>query len=367
MNSIQRAQACGQEIWLDYIQRGMLKSGELKRLADIGITGLTANPTILDKAIAGSTDYDDELAVLARAGKLPEEIYETVVVADIRAAADLFRPTYDSTDGAWGFASLELSPLIAYDTQRTVEEGRRLFKVLDRPNVMVKVPATPECIPAIRRLIGEGINVNVTLIFSLDVYDEVAAAYVNGLEDLVFVGRESHRVASVASFFLSRIDTAVDALLEERIAKGGRQLEGLLGTPAVASAKLAYRSFKEVFYGQRFATLKAKGARPQRPLWASTSTKNPRYSDVKYVEPLIGRDTINTLPLATINAFLDHGRAEDQIENSVDESARDLDRLRSAGIDLDQVTARLLAEGVSSFVKSFDDLMSSITGKAKAA
>jgi len=363
MNSIQLAQSFGQEMWLDYIRRGLLTSRELKKLVDLGITGLTANPTILEKAILGSTDYDEDLLRLAQIDKKPDEIYEILAVEDVRASADLFRPVFDRTNGEWGYACLEINPLLAYGTERTIEEARRLFVVLDRPNVMVKVPATPEGIPAIRRLTGEGINVNVTLIFSLAMYEQVMEAYITGMEDLINSGREPGKVASVASFFLSRIDTAVDSILGARILGGERGLNVLMGKAAVTSAKLAYRAFKNTFHGERFAALKAKGARVQRPLWASTGTKNPQYSDVKYVEPLIGHDTVNTLPLATIYAFLDHGRAEDTIELDVDEAKQDLKALEDAGISLEEVTDKLLSDGVKAFSDSFENLMARISDK----
>ncbi len=363
MNTIQQAREFGQEFWLDTIRRGLLKSGELRRLVDLGVSGLTANPTILEKAIVESDDYDDALAVLAQTARTPVEIYETLAIEDIQAAADLFRPVFEQTRGAWGFACLEISPFLAADTEGSIAEGRRLFKALDRPNVMVKIPATPAGIPVIRRLTAEGINVNVTLIFSLAVYREVAEAYITGLEDFVRQGGKVEKVASVASFFLSRIDTAVDRLLTEPTAKGEKGLADLAGTAATASAKLAYRSFKEIFYGRRFAGLREQGARVQRPLWASTGTKNPLYSDVKYVEPLIGKDTVNTLPLATIEAFLDHGRAENSLERGVEQAQRDLAALAAHGVGLDEVTARLLAEGVAAFSDSFTKLLDSIAQK----
>ncbi|MBI2831214.1 MAG: bifunctional transaldolase/phosoglucose isomerase [Chloroflexi bacterium] len=364
MNAIQQAHQLGQAIWLDTIRRGMFKSGELKRLVDLGLTGLTANPTIMEKAIVGSTDYDEALASLAKKGKSAEEIYETLAIEDIRAVADLMRPIYDQTKGEHGYPSLEISPLVAYDTEGTIKEARRLFAALDRPNVMVKVPATPEGIPAIRQLVSEGINVNVTLIFSLDSYRHVMEAYISGIEDLIRNGGNPSRVASVASFFLSRIDTAVDSLLEERIRQGNERLKSLLGRAAIASARLAYRSFKNAFYGERFVLLKViKGTRLQRPLWASTGTKNLAYSDVMYVEPLIGPDTVNTMPLATLQAFLDHGRAELTIERDVDEAEQVLKSLAAAGISMEQVTAKLLADGVNAFSDSYEKLLAGIEEK----
>ncbi len=363
MNPIQEAQRLGQAAWIDYIRRGLLTYGEFQRLIDQGISGVTSNPTIFEKAIVGSTDYDEALLVCAKANKSTGETYETLAIEDISAAADLLRPTYDQTGGVHGYASLEVSPLLAYNTGGTIEEARRLFAAFGRPNVMVKVPATAEGMPAIRRLISEGINVNVTLIFSLDAYQQVREAYIAGLEDLVRSGGDPSKVASVASFFLSRIDTAVDALLEERTHEGEEQLKAFLGKAAITSAKLAYQAFKETFNSERFAALRAKGARVQRPLWASTGTKNPAYSDVLYVEPLIGPDTVNTMPPATINAFLEHGHAEATLERELPQAEKTLVALAAAGISMEQVTAKLLADGVRLFADSFKKLLAGIDEK----
>ena len=363
LNSIQKAHRLGQAMWLDYIRRGLIKSGELKQLIESGISGLTANPTILEKAIIGSTDYDESLPSLARSGKNALEIYEALAIEDIRASADLMRSIYSKTSGEHGYASLEISPFVAYDAERTVAEARRLFAALDRPNVMVKVPGTPQCIGAIRQLTAEGINVNITLIFSLEAYEQVKEAYVAGLEDLVRNGRDPSKVASVASFFLSRIDTVIDQQLEERIKQGQEDCRALLGKTAIASAKAAYERFKDTFYGQRFALLKAKKAHVQRLLWASTGTKNPAYSDLMYVEPLIGPDTINTLPLATIHAFLDHGKAELTLEQGLSEAEHTLEKLPSVGISLKDVTDKLLADGVKAFSDSFEKVRSGIEEK----
>ncbi len=364
-NPIQQAQRLGQAMWLDYIRRGLIESGELERLIEQGISGLTSNPTILEKAIVESTDYDEALLALARTGNSVEETYEVLAIEDIRAAADRLRPVYDDTGGVHGYACLEVNPLLAYNTDVTIEEARRLFADLDRPNVLVKVPATPEGIPAIRRLIGEGINIKVTLIFSLDSYRQVREAYIAGLEDLAATGRDIRRVASVASFFLSRIDTAVDSLLKERIGHGEDQLKPLLGMAAITSAKLAYQAFGNTFSSQRFAALKARGARVQRPLWASTGTKNPAYSDLIYVEPIIGPDTVNTMPPATVAAFLDHGHAEATLERGVAQAEQTMVALATAGISMDSVTAKLLADGVKAFSDSFEKLLAGI-GEKKA-
>ena len=362
-NALQEVQRLGQSIWYDSIRRGLIKSGELQRLIDLGVSGLTSNPTIFEKAIAGSADYDDELLDLARAGKSSKEVYEALVMDDIRAVADLLRPVYDRTDGADGFASLEVSPHLAHDTESTVAEARRMFTALDRPNVMMKVPATPEGVPAVHRLIGEGINVNATLTFSLRAYRDIRQAYIAGLEDHDWSGGDVGRVASVASFFVSRVDTAVDAQLEGRALDAGQDDRRLGGKAAIANAKLAYRDFIEDFGGERFALLRSKGARVQRPLWASTSTKNPAYSDVMYVESLIGPDTVNTVPETTLTAILEHGKAARTLDQDVQEAEAVIDSLEAAGISMEQVAAKLLSDGVKLFADSFDGLMANIEEK----
>jgi transaldolase/glucose-6-phosphate isomerase len=340
-----------------------LRSGEFQRLIEQGISGVTSNPTIFEKAIAGSADYDQEIRTLARSTANKVVIYEKLAVQDIQKAADLLRPIYDRSSGIHGYASLEVSPLLADDPERTVVEARRLFSALGRPNVMIKVPATQQGIPAIRRLIAEGININVTLIFSVDTYQQVMDAYISGLEELSKKGAGVNRVASVASFFLSRIDTVVDARLEERLRQGQGQFHHLAGKAAIASAKMAYQLFKQTFDGERFRTLKTAGARVQRPLWASTGTKNPGYSDVMYIEPLIGPDTVNTIPPATLEAFLDHGRVMNTIDNGLAETEQVLADLGRAGISLESVTAKLLVDGVKSFADSFDKLLAGIEEK----
>ena len=352
-NTILDVQRLGQSIWYDNIRRGLIKSGELMALIDLGVTGVTSNPAIFEKAIAGSTDYDEALLELASGNKTSQELFEAFAIEDIRAAAGLLRPIYDRTGGVDGYASLEVSPNLAHDTEGTVAEAQRLFAALDRPNVMVKVPATPEGIPAIRSLIGQGININVTLIFSRDSYRQVAVAYIAGLEDLAKSGGDVGRVASVASFFVSRVDSAIDALLEESIRSGHSGLEPLLGRAAIANAKLAYRDFMALFGESRFASLREKGARVQRPLWASTGAKNPAYSDVLYLDLLICPDTVNTVPPATLTAFIDHGQATNALEEGVEEAQRVIQALAGAGIDLDQVTDRLLADGLKGFAESF--------------
>ena len=362
-NSLQETQRLGQSIWYDNMRRGLLASGELQRLLSLGVTGLTSNPTIFEKAIAGSTDYDDALLALISDGKSVDETYEALVVEDIRAAADLLRPIYDRTRGVDGYASLEVSPNLAHDTNGTVAEGRRLFAALGRPNVMIKVPATTEGIPSVRRLIAEGININVTLIFSLDTYRQVVEAYIAGLEDLAQAGGEAGNVSSVASFFVSRVDTSVDALLEERIREGQEKLKPLLGRAAISNARLAYGIFKDIFGGERFAAVRARGARVQRPLWASTGVKNPAYSDVLYMESLIGPDTVNTVPPATLTAFLEHGQVEATLELDRDEAHETMESLTAAGVNIERVTAKLLADGVKSFADSFEKMMRNIQDK----
>ncbi len=370
VNTIGQANQLGQSIWYDNIGRGMIASGELQQLIDLGVSGLTANPSIFEKAISSSSDYDNALESLASEGKSVNDIYEALAMSDIRAAADLLRPAYDASGGVDGYASLEVNPHLAGDTDGTVAEARRFFQALDRPNVLIKVPATPEGIPAIRQLIGEGVNINVTLIFSLNAYLQVQEAYISGLEDLAGKGGDLSRVASVASFFVSRVDTAVDNALAGLAAStgngangSGAGLSGLMGKAAVANAKLAYRAFQETFGSERFARLREMGAMVQRPLWASTGTKNPEYSDVLYVETLLGPDTVNTMPDATLEAFLDHGRAALTVTEGVAGAEQAVNGVAAAGVSLDEITAQLLADGVKAFADSFDLLMENIDRK----
>ena len=362
-NAVREAQRLGQSIWYDNIRRGFIKSGELQRLIELGVSGLTSNPTIFEKAIAGSTDYDEALLEIPASVDSVGEIFEQLAIEDIGAAADLLRPIYERTGGADGYASLEVNPRLAHDAENTIGEARRLFDALGRPNVMVKVPATPEGFPAIRRLVGEGINVNVTLVFSLDSYRNAADAYINGLQDLQRSGGDVSKVASVASFFVSRVDTAVDVLLEERIRDGDPVAKALMGKAAIANARLAYQEFEDIFASERFAALREKGAMVQRPLWASTGTKNPAYSDVLYVEMLIGPDTVNTMPAATLNAFMEHGRAESTIKRDVSDARWAMDALAEAGISIEGVTDKLLTDGVAAFADSFEKLLANIDEK----
>ncbi|MCX5684634.1 MAG: transaldolase [Planctomycetota bacterium] len=369
-NPLRRLRALGQSAWLDFLGRGLLDSGELERLVrEDGLSGVTSNPAIFEKAIAGSHDYDEAIARLAAAGKAPAEIYETLTVEDVQRAADVLRPVYESTGRRDGYVSLEVSPHLAEDTDGTVAEARRLWGELARPNVFIKIPATMEGLPAIRRCIGEGINVNVTLLFGLPRYRKVAEAYLDGLQDLAAKGGRLDTVASVASFFLSRIDTLVDPMLEKIAQEGGPHAghaRTLVGQVALASAKMAYTIHREIFKGERFRSLARGGARPQNLLWASTSTKNPAYSDVKYVEPLIGPDTINTLPTETIKAYRDHGKPAMTLPDGTAEAWRAMARLAQAGIDIDAVTAQLEREGLDKFVQPYDSLLEALHKKCEA-
>lgn len=362
---IQRIHQLGQSIWCDNISRGMIDSGELQRLIDLGVVGVTSNPTIFMKAITGGSDYDERIEAMQSQACDLNGLYEGLVLPDIADAADILRPVYDRTGGVDGFISLEVSPKLAYDTDGTVEEARRLFATLDRPNVFIKVPATEPGIAAIETLIGEGINVNVTLIFAIARYEQVMRAYIEGVKRLASRGGDVKRIASVASFFVSRVDTLVDKLLEEKRAAGAK-IDHLLGKAANANAKLAYARFQEVFgSGGSFDELAERGAKVQRPLWASTSTKNPTYPDTIYVDPLIGPDTVNTLPPATIDAVLDHGATEAAIQVGVDEARRTRDALAAAGVDMTAVTDKLEADGVASFAKSYDELLENLAAKQK--
>ncbi len=363
INSIQRLQELGQSVWFDNIRRGFIKSGELQRLIDMGVSGLTSNPSIFEKAIAGSTDYDEALIELALEGENAEQVFERLAIDDIQDAADLLRPIYEATQGSDGYASIEVSPHLAHDTAGTVVEARRLHHRLQRPNVMIKVPATSEGIPAIRQLIGEGINVNVTLIFSLESYAQVRDAYICGLEDLASEGGDLSKVSSVASFFVSRVDASVDGQIEHLADSGKAELNNLMGKAAISNAKIAYRDFNRTFVEDRFASLQSRGARVQRPLWASTSTKNPEYSDVLYVDELIGPNTVNTLPDVTLNAFLEHGNPANTIGLGLEDAVRTIEALEYAGISIKQVTDNLLADGVKAFADSYDTLIANIESK----
>ena len=350
----------GQAMWIDYIRRSFMTSGQLDQWIKRGVRGMTSNPTIFDKAIAASDDYDASLRRQVGAGMSLPARYEALALEDIRLAADSLRPIYDESEGADGYVSLEVRPALSNDTQGTLTEARRLFAMLARPNVLIKVPATHEGIPAVKQLISEGININITLMFSLAHYRDVSEAYLSGLEARAAAGMELRHVASVASFFVSRVDSVVDQRLE-RI--GERELRGKI---AVANSKLTYEVFRRTFSGSRWDRLEDLGAMKQRVLWASTSTKNPAYPDTLYVDNLIGPDTVNTAPLETIEAFLDHGRLEKTIDDGLAEAHRQIGRLAEIGVDLDEITEQLQIDGVKAFAASFDSLLSSIEKKQRA-
>ncbi|HET6233190.1 MAG TPA: transaldolase [Longimicrobiaceae bacterium] len=360
----------GQSVWLDYIRRGIIEDGELERMiAEYDLRGVTSNPSIFEEAIGKSTDYDAAFDA-AEEGATAGKVYELAALEDIRAAADVFRPVFDATDGNDGFVSLEVSPELADDADATLEEARRLWHALGRRNVMIKVPGTAPCIPAIEQLIAEGINVNVTLLFSLANYEKVMEAYLRGLERRAETGGALNHVNSVASFFVSRVDVAVDAKLAEMLkaetdpAKQER-IRSVMGRAAVDNAKMAYARFREIFSGERWERLCDRGAKVQRPLWASTSTKNPEYRDVIYVEELIGPDTVNTMPLATVKAFADHGVARRTVDADMDRARAELATLAELGIDLDAVTEQLQVEGVEKFAKSFAGMIATVGEKLK--
>lgn len=369
-NPLLRVSELGQSLWLDFLSRAMLVSGELVSLIQDGVSGVTSNPAIFEKAIAGSSDYDQDITGLARQGLSAGEIYETLVVDDIRMTADLLRPLYDRLDGGDGYVSLEVSPHLAHDSAGTLMEARRLWERVDRPNLFVKVPGTWEGLAAIRQLIREGINVNVTLLFGIPRYRAVAEAYLDGLSERAAHGLPMERVACVASFFLSRIDVLVDPLLAKLSQSGGELAQvavSLRGETAIACAKMARKVSREILSGDRFQILAARGARPQRLLWASTGTKDPAYSDIKYMEALIGAETIDTAPLETLLAYRDHGKPELRLDHGLQQALRVLDRLAELGIDLNAVTQQLEDEGVEKFARPFDSLMRSIEIKRAAA
>jgi transaldolase / glucose-6-phosphate isomerase len=368
-NPLLELEKAGQSVWYDQMERRLVTTGKLKEMVEADhLRGLTSNPTIFDKAISGSSDYDGQIQQLALQGKTREEIFEELEVEDLGDAADIFRPVYNRTRGDDGFVSLELVPGLANDTQTSIAEAKRLFTRLGRPNVMIKIPATPEGIPAIEESIFNGVNINITLIFSNDVYREVAEAYLRGLERRVAKRLPIGDIRSVASFFVSRIDTAADKQIEARIAAARdeterRELQSLLGKVAIANAKLAYQAYKEIIAGERFLKLRDQGARPQRQLWASTGTKNPNYGDVYYLEALIGPDTINTVPPATYIAFKDHGRAILTLETGIPEAKRVLEQFERSGFSLPKITAQLTVDGVKSFIDSFDSLLGTIEAR----
>ncbi len=360
MNPLFELQNRKQSVWLDYIRRDLITGGGLRALIEKdGLRGVTSNPTIFEKAIEGDTDYDEGISeLLARTpNTAASELYDALAIEDVRNAADILRPSYEEADRADGFVSIEPPPQLTRDTASMVREAHRLWRAVDRPNLMIKVVGTAEGVAAVEALIGEGINVNVTLMFSLQHYDAVSAAYIRGLSRC----RQPQHVASVASFFVSRVDTKVDRALEAVGTPEARALEGRI---AIANARMAYQRFRERFYGESFSTQRRRGARVQRPLWASTGTKNPRYSDVLYIEELIGADTINTIPLTTLDAFRDHGRVRgDTIMSDLAESGRSLETLARLGIDLNAVAEQLQTEGISAFAADYDRVLAAIEKK----
>jgi len=373
MNPVKALEAHGQAVWLDFLARGFVAKGDLKKLIESdGIKGVTSNPSIFEKAIGSSDEYDGPIGQALKSGDRPvAELFEHLAIEDIQHAADVLRPVYDRLGGHDGFVSLEVSPYLALDTKATIVEAERLWKHVDRKNLMVKVPATPEGLPAIQHLIGEGISINVTLLFSQKVYVQVAEAYLAGLEKYLDGGGDPSHVASVASFFVSRIDSAVDKQLDEKIARANdptekERLASLKGKVAIANAKLAYQEYKQLFSGPRWDRLQAKGAHPQRLLWASTGTKNKDYSDVLYVEELIGANTVNTVPPATLDAFRDHGKPRDSLEENVEEARRVLAELEKSGISLDAIAADLVKDGVRLFADAADQLYGAVAHKRAA-
>ena len=371
-NPLQLLKEHGQSVWYDDLNRALLVEGELQRLVDEdGVSGGTSNPSIFEKALKGSDVYDDHFHQLAGQGQEIAEIYDGLTVTDIQRSSDIFRPVYDQTQGVDGYASLEVSPLLAYEVQSSVEAARRLFAALGRLNAMIKIPGTPEAMPAIEQCLSEGININITLLFGVENYEQVAWTYIGALERRLAANQPIDRVASVASFFISRVDTLVDGKLQERIAAATgeaerEKLNSPLGRAGVANAKIAYAKFQEVFSGPRWRALAAKGARVQRCLWASTSRKNPNYRDVMYVEPFIGPDTINTMPKVTLDAFRDHGRVAATIGEELDEARETIRQLQQMGIDFKAVTDELQVQGVQLFADSFQNVMDTLRQKRDA-
>lgn len=364
MNPLLDIHKAGQSVWLDFITRQFIADGKLAKLIrEDGLTGVTSNPTIFQKAITGGQEYDEAISARIRQGKSSVQIFDELAIEDIQRACDAFQGVYESTRGADGYVSLEVNPHLSRDAKGTLEEARRLYKAVSRPNVMIKIPATQEGLPAIEQAIGDGINVNITLIFALTRYQAVMDAWLSGLERLDKAGKPLASVGSVASFFISRVDTSIDGTLGKNKPAG---YETLLGKAAIANARLAYDMFLKMKNGARFKSLEAKGARVQRPLWASTSTKNPQYRDVIYVEELIGPDTVNTLPLATVDAARDHAKSAPGLPGDVKAAARVILDLANAGISIDAVTRELETQGLKLFEDSYDDLMKSLEQKREA-
>jgi len=371
-NPLLQLKEYGQSVWYDNIDRAQLVSGQFKRLVDEdGVVGVTANPTIFQKSVSHGDAYDEQMTQLIKEGKSTVEIYEAMIIQDICTVTDLLRPIYDRTYGQDGYVSLEVSPDLAHNTEGTLSEVRRFWKIVNRPNLLIKIPATQEGIPAIRQALTEGININITLIFSIENYRQVVDAYLSALEDRNAEGKDISHIASVASFFVSRVDTLVDKMLEDKIKATSdsaeqQKFKALQGKAAIANARLVYQDFKQIFGTPRFETLKHSGAHLQRPLWASTSTKNPAYRDVLYAEELIGPNTVDTMPLETIENFSDHGRVSLTIENNIPQAKVELAALEEVGIHYDQVTQQLQDEGVQKFADSFHELFKGIESKKQA-
>ncbi len=358
MNKVKQIKDFGQSIWLDSFDRKLMDSGTLQKLIDEdGLSGITSNPSIFEKAIKGSADYDADIKKLSGEQKSDEEIFFSIAIQDIQRATDILKPVFDEAKGTDGFVSMEVSPHLANDTDGTIKQAKDLWKKIDRKNVMIKIPATQEGIPAIQNCVADGININITLLFGLERYREVTEAYITGLEERLKKNLPINNIQSVASFFLSRIDVLIDPILKEK------KLDEMVGEVAIASAKKAYEIYKTVFFSDRFRELEKKGASKQKVLWASTSAKDPSFSDVKYVEALIGPNTINTLPMETIEAFRDHGKIADHLENNLLKANNLLNQLSENGINLDELTEQLEKEGVENFNKAYDSLLKAVGEK----
>ena len=368
-NPLLQLKTLGQSVWYDTVDRTQLDNGLFKRMLDEdGVAGVTSNPTIFQKSISHGDAYDEQITQLVREKKNTSEIYEALVIRDIRTVADMLLPIYEKANRQDGFVSLEVSPDLAHDSEATLEEARRFWKLVDRPNLMIKIPATPEGIPVVRQTLTEGMNINITLIFSIEDYRKVADAYISALEERNAEGKDISHIASVASFFVSRVDTLVDQLLENKIKASNdsteqQKLKSLEGKAAIANARLVYQDFKNIFHSPRFETLKHSGAHVQRPLWASTSTKNPAYRDVLYAEELVGPDTVDTMPLETIENFRDHGKVRLSVEDDIQQARDEFAELEKVGIHYDQVTQQLQDEGVQKFADSFHELFKGIESK----
>ena len=368
--TIEKLAEFGQSAWLDNISRNMIETGKLKQMIGLGLRGMTSNPTIFDKSISLSNDYDERIKELHKIGKSVFEIYDELTIKDVGDATDIFKSVYDKSSGLDGYVSLEINPKLASKTKQTIEEGRRLFKKVNRPNIMFKVPSTDAGFEAIEELLAEGINVNVTLIFSVEQYIKTAEAYIKGMHRLSIKQEDLSRTSSVASVFVSRVDTVADKMLDEHLKNENNKtiknkLQLLKGKAAVANSKLIYQKYLEIFSGEEFRQLKAKGANSQRVLWGSTSTKNPAYSDIKYVSELIGRNTVNTMPENTFQAFLDHGLVQEALTSDIEDAKAIIDRLKGFKIDINSICVQLLRDGVIAFEKSFESLLNSIKKKAE--